>query len=128
MQRPAICLVLATSLVTTPLKLALAQAAQQDAATVQQTTTQDSSRTAGLLRVPPVTERTARLLHPSASEDTLADIFGEDGSLAGPASIPKGAKIVIYIVGGLALALALFLYICSTSGCLFGSPAGSFGG
>ncbi len=52
--RASIGLVLGIALVTTPLRVVLAQAARQQAATVQQNTAQDSSRTVGLIRVPPV--------------------------------------------------------------------------
>lgn len=116
--RAAVSLVLATALVTTPLKLVLAQAAGQQAATVQQTTAQDSSRTAGLIRVPPVTDKTAQLLEPRTSEDALAAIFADGETWAnpnGPAApraVPKGAKIAIYIVGVLAI-----LFLLAVAGC-----------
>ena len=118
----AISVVLLGTLLTTPLKQVLAQASQQDAASVQQTTAQDSSRTAELIRVPPVTDRTARLLEPLASEDALADIFAKDGSLTerAPRDIPKAVKIPLYfiaIVAAIAAVLALLLVLlCGPKG------------
>ena len=58
--RAAVSLMLATALVTTPLKLVLAQAAEQEAATVQQTRAQDSSGHR-LIGVPRATDNTSRL-------------------------------------------------------------------
>ncbi len=104
--KAALSIVLAATLVTTPLKLVLAQAAQQEAVSVQQTVPPDSSGHR-LIRVPPVTDNTSRLWEPLASEDAFADIFAEDGPVLEPAPIPKGAKIAIYIVVGLVLVAAL---------------------
>ena len=106
--RAIVSVVLATALVTTPLKLVLAQATQQEAVSVQQTVVPDSSGHR-LIGVPPVTDNTSRLWEPLASEDAFADIFAEDGSLAGPTPIPKGAEIAIYIVVGLVLVAALLI-------------------
>ncbi len=104
--RRAISVILAAILVTTPIKLVLAQTAQQEAVSVQQTVPPDSSGQR-LIGVPPVTDSPSRLWEPLASEDALESIFAEDGSLAGPTPIPKGAKIAIYIVVGLVLVAAL---------------------
>jgi len=122
--RTAISLVLATALVTTPLKVVLAQAAGQQADTVQQTTAQDSSRTAGLIRVPPVTDKTAQLLEPSTSEDALAAIFADDGDVGwapAPRYIQKGAKIALILVGSLAFLFLLFIIDCKTGDPCFSS-------
>ena len=63
--RTAVSVLLATALVTTPIKLVLAQTAQQEAATVQQTAPPDSSGHR-LIGVPPVTDNTSRLwINPS---------------------------------------------------------------
>ena len=119
--RAIVSLVLATALVTTPLKLVLAQAAQQEAVSVQQTALPDSSGHR-LIGVPAVTDNPSRLWEPLASEDALESIFAEDGSLAGPTPIPKGAKIAIYVVVGLLALALLILVIClipgNPSGCL----------
>ena len=87
--RRAISIVLAAILVTTPLKMVLAQAAQQEAVSVQQTVPPDSSGHR-LIGVPPVTDNTSRLWQPLAGKDAIADIFAEDGSIPGsaPAATP----------------------------------------
>ncbi len=103
--KAALSFVLAGLLVTLPIKQVLAQAAQQEAATVQQTAPDSGGHR--LIGVPPVTGNTSRLWEPLASEDALAGIFAEDGSIPGPAPIPKGAKIAIYIVVGLVILAAL---------------------
>ncbi len=109
--RAALSVVLATALVTTPLKLVLAQAAQQEAVSVQQTAPPNSSGHR-LIGLPPVTDNTSRLWEPLAGKDAIADIFAEDGSMPGPAlrDMPRGAKdVAIYIVVGLVItALVLF--------------------
>ena len=124
--KAALSIVLAGLLVTTPLKLVLAQASHQEAATVQQTTAQDSSSTAGLIRVPPVTDKTAQLLEPSTKEDALAAIFADEtwpnlGVAAAPRAIPKGAKIALIVVGVLAILFLLAAIDCYTGDGCFGT-------
>ncbi len=87
--KAALSIVLAGLLVTTPLKMVLAQAAQQEAVRVQQTAPPDSSGHR-LIGVPPVTDNTSRLWEPLAGKDGIADIFAEDGSIPGsaPAATP----------------------------------------
>ena len=94
--KAALSIVLAGLLVTTPLKLVLAQTAQQEAVSVQQTVPPDSSGQR-LIGVPPVTDNSSRLWEPLAGKDALAGIFAEDGSILGPAprAIPRGARIVL---------------------------------
>ena len=116
--KAALSIVLAGLLVTTPLKLVLAQAAEQEAATVQQTASPDSSGHR-LIRVPPVTDKTARLWEPLASEDALADVFAKDGSLPdrAPRDIPKAVKIPLYFIAVVAITVVvlggLLLLICA---------------
>ncbi len=109
--KAALSIVLAGLLVTTPLKLALAQAAQQEAVSIQQTAPPNSSGHR-LIGLPPVTDNIARLWEPLAGKDAIADIFAEDGSIPGPAprDMARGAKdVAIYIVVGLVItALVLF--------------------
>ncbi len=109
--RAALSLMLATALVTTPLKLVLAQAAQQEAVSVQQTAPPDSSGHR-LIGVATRDRHTSRLWEPLASKDVIADIFAEDGSIPGPAprDMARGVKdVAIYIVVGLVItALVLF--------------------
>ena len=104
--KAALSIVLAGLLVTLPIKQVLAQAVQQEVGSEQRTAPPDGHR---LIGVPPVTDNTSRLWEPLASEDAFADIFAEDGSLAGPTPIPKGAEIAIYIVVGLVLVAALLI-------------------
>ena len=109
--KAALSIVLAGLLVTTPLKLALAQAAQQEAVSVQQTAPPDSSGHR-LIRVASRDRHTSRLWEPLAGKDAIADIFAEDGSIPGstPRDMTRGAKdVAIYIVVGLVItALVLF--------------------
>ncbi len=81
--RAALSIVLAGLLVTTPLKLVLAQAAQQEAVSVQQTVPPDSSGHR-LIGVTPVTANPSRLWEPLGGKDAIADIFTEDGLIPGP--------------------------------------------
>jgi len=117
--KAALSIVLAGLLVTLPIKQVLAQAVQQEVGSEQRTAPPDGHR---LIGVPPVTDNTSRLWEPLASEDAFADIFAEDGSITGPAPIPKGAKIAIYVVVGLLALALLILVIClipgNPSGCL----------
>ena len=116
--RAVVSVVLATALVTTPIKLVLAQAAQQEAVSVQQTVPPDSSGQR-LIGVPPVTDNTSRLWEPLASEDAFADIFAED---AGPAPMPKGVRTVLTVIAAVAILVVvlggLYLLACNTGdGC-----------
>ena len=77
--KTALSIVLAATLVTTPLKLVLAHAAQQESVSVQQDAPPDSSGHR-LIGVPPVTDKTSRLWEPLASKDALAGIFAYDDS------------------------------------------------
>ena len=79
-----------------------------------------------MIRVPPVTEKTAQLLEPLTSEDPFAAIFADDvetfRSLAtAPRAIPKGVKIALYAVVTLVLTAAilvgLLVLICSDGAC-----------
>ncbi len=95
--KAALSIVLAGLLVTTPLKLALAQAAQQEAVTVQQTVAPDSSGHR-LIGAATRDRHTSRLWEPLASKDVIADIFAEDGSIPGsaPRDMTRGQKMLPY--------------------------------
>ena len=120
--RAALSIVVATALVTTPMKLVLAQAAQQEAASIQQTASDSSGHR--LIGVPPVTANTARLWEPLASEDALAGIFAYDDSETrvpapgAPASYLSGvvARVVLVVVGIAAFLLLLFVLTCAGDG------------
>ena len=114
--RRAIAIVLSAVLVTTPLKLVLAQAHQQEAVSVQQTAPPDSSGHR-LIGVPLVTDNTSRLWEPLASKDAIADIFAEDGSILEPAprDIPAGGKVAIVIVA-VAMLVLLVIVLCGPKG------------
>ena len=109
--KAALSIVLATTLLAAPLNLVLAQAAQQEAVSVQQTAPPHSSAYR-LIGLPPVTDNIARLWEPLAGKDAIAGIFAEDGPIPGPAprDMARGAKdVAIYIVVGLVItALVLF--------------------
>ncbi len=108
--RAALSIVLAGLLVTAPLKLVLAQAAQQEAVSVQQTVPPDSSGHR-LIGVPPVTDNTSRLWEPLASKDALVDIFAYDDSetrVAAPQEFGGGGgATVLLVVVMLSLLVAL---------------------
>ena len=70
--KAALSIVLAGLLVTTPPKMVLAQAAQQEAVSVQQNTAPDRSSHRPI-RVPPITDGTAPLWRPLRTHDNLAD-------------------------------------------------------
>ena len=67
--RKAISIVLAALLIVLPVEQVLAQASQQEAASVQQTVPSDGA--ANLFRVPPLTENSARLLGGSSERAPL---------------------------------------------------------
>ena len=77
--RRAISVILAAILVTTPIKLVLAQTAQQEAVSVQQTAPPDSSGHR-LIGVPPVTDNTSRLWR-NPSDRALLDTEFADALL-----------------------------------------------
>ena len=108
--KAALSIVLAATLVTTPLKLVLAQAAEQEAATVQQTAPPDSSGHR-LIVVPPVTDNTSRLWEPLASEDALAGIFAYDDSQSRP-RMPPVPRAVVVVVVILLLLFIIFVIVC----------------
>ena len=123
--KTALSIVLAGLLVTTPLKQVFARAAQQEAVSVQQTAPTDSSGQR-LIGVPPVTDNTARLWEPLASEDAIADIFAEDGLIPGPAAAPisREAEIIIGVAVVAAVVIVLVL-IVNAIGDEFGKIGGS---
>ena len=107
--KAAVSIVLAGLLVTTPLKLVLAQAAQQEAVSVQQTVPPDSSGHR-LIGVPPVTDNTSRLWEPLASKDALAGIFAYDDSetrVPAPQGMGGGGGGIVLVIVMLSLLVAL---------------------
>ena len=111
--RRAISIVLAAILVTTPLKMVLAQAAQQEAVSVQQTVPPDSSGHR-LIGVPPVTDNTSRLWEPLASKDALAGIFAYDDSetrVPAPQGGGGGSIVLVIVMLSLLVALGVTLII-----------------
>ncbi len=118
--RAALSIVLATALITTPLKLVLAQAAKQEAVSVQQTAPPDSSRHR-LIAVPPVTDNTSRLWEPLASEDVRKSIFTYDGSETWVAAQQEfgGGGLATVVGPTIALILVVFLIVkCLAEKCL----------
>ncbi len=109
--RVAVSIVLATTLVTTPLKLVLAQAAEQEAVSEQQTAPDSTTH---LIRVPPLTHKTARLWMVSSDKARLNTEFagasfvqeqGGEVSTAALVAIVLGSIVVVgAIVGGIAAA------------------------
>ena len=103
--RAAVSVVLATALVTTPLKLVLAQAAEQEAVSEQQTAPDNTTH---LIRVPPLTHKTARLWMVSSDKALLNTEFAgasfvQEGGLSTAAAwaiILGSVAVVGAIVGG----------------------------
>ncbi len=125
--KAALSIVLAGLLVTTPLKLALAQAAQQEAGVSEQQAAPPDSSGQRLIGVPPVTNNTSRLWEPLAGKDAIADIFAEDGLIPGPAAAPisKDAKTAIIVVAVLAAVVIGLVLIVNAIGDEFGKLGGS---
>ena len=109
--RAALSIVLAGLLVTTPLKLVLAQAAKQETATVQQTAPDSSSHR--LIRVPPITDRTAPLWRPLRTHDNLADALpdGRTMHLAPLSTFAVPAVSAEEVAAGVAVAIVLILLV-----------------
>ncbi len=119
--RTAISLVLATALVTTPIKMVLAQAAQQEAVSVQRTTPPDSSDHR-LIGVPPVTDNTSRLwgtpsdrallntelAAPLTSKADLGFLYQENEE-------EGGSKTVMWVVVAVVLVIVLGAVIISVN-------------
>ena len=110
--RVAVSLVLATTLVTTPLKLVLAQAAQQQTISGQQTTAPDSSSHRPI-RVPLITDRTAPLWRPLRTHDNLADALpdGLTMHLAPLSTFAVPAVSAEEVAAGVAVAIVLILLV-----------------
>ena len=99
--RAALSIVLATALVTTPVKLVLAQAAQQEAR--QQTADSSGHR---LIGVPPVADNTSRLWR-NPSDLALPNTELADGSFVQGGELSVGAQVAIAIV---VIAVGLLIY------------------
>ena len=99
--RRAISIVLAAILVTTPLKMVLAQAAQQEAVSVQQTVPPDSSGHR-LIGVPPVTDNTSRLWQPFAAENPPGNFvessLSTKDAVDGWSDWPKWRKVLLVVL------------------------------
>jgi len=107
--KAALSIVLAGLLVTTPLKLVLAQAAQQEAVSAQQTAPPDSSGHR-LIGVATRDRHTSRLWEPLASEDALAGIFAYDDSQTRMQRVPRAVVVVVVI---LLLLFIIFAIACN---------------
>ena len=107
--RAALSIVLAGLLVTTPLKQVLAQADQQEAVSVQRTASPDSSGHR-LIRVPPVTDNTARLWQHRVSPSPADPLFTDERVRLpqqfwpGTPTAVKIAVIIVVLVAVIALA------------------------
>ncbi len=110
--KAALSIVLAGLLVTTPLKLVLAQAAQQEAATVQQTAPDSSGHR--LIGVPPVTDNTSRLWKNPADRARLNTELS-DGLFVQRGELSIGAQVAIAIVV-IAVGLLIFVAIIKRAG------------
>ena len=117
--RAIVSLVLATALVTTPLKMVFAQAEQQEAVSVQQNALPDSSGHR-LIRVPPVTDNTARLWrNPSGRallNTELADASLVEEGWFGDLSPDAKVGIVLLVIVLVAVAVYVFVAACAGGG------------
>ncbi len=103
--KAVLSIILAGLLVTTPLKMVLAQAAQQEAVSVQQTAPPDSS-SHQLIGVPPVTDNTSRLWRNPADRARLNTELS-DGFFVQRGELSIGAQVAIAIV---VIAVGLLIY------------------
>ncbi len=114
--RTAVSVVLATALVTTPLKLVLAQAAQQQTISGQQTTAPASSSHRPI-RFPPITDRTAPLWRPLRTHDNLADALPDGRTMhLAPLStfavpVASDEKVVLYVLAGIVIVVLIIVFV-----------------
>ena len=111
--RAVLSIVLAGLLVTTPLKLVLAQTAQQEAVSVQQTASPDS-KGHRLIGVPPVRANTSRLWRNPADRARLNTELS-DGFFVQRGELSIGAQVAIALVV-IAVGLLIFGAIAKALG------------
>ncbi len=102
--KAALSIVLAGLLVTTPIKLVLAQAAQEEAVSVQQTAPPDSSGHR-LIGVPPVTDNTSRLWSTPSDRARLNTEFA-GASFVQEGGLSTAARVAI-VLGSIVVAGAI---------------------
>ena len=109
--RKAISVVLAALLIILPVEQVLAQAVQQEAVSVQQTTPDGA---AALLRVPPLTPNAALLLRASSDGVLLESSLSNTDAVVGWSdwSNKKRTWIVVAFVAGLAAVVLLIKILC----------------
>ena len=114
--RAALSIALAGLLVTTPLKMVFAQAAQQEAATIQQTADSSGHR---LIGVPPVTDTTSRLWGTPSDRSLLNTAFAdallvqEDTSWWDGLSTTAQVVIFIAVIAIVVVVVAVYFVECS---------------
>ena len=127
--KAALSIVLAALLIILPVEQVLAQAAQQEAVSVQQT--QPLGGAAQLFRVPPLTDNSARLLGASSERVLLNTPFAEsslsntDAVVQSPSgsSTKKKIWIGVAVVAGIVALAFLISRLCPTGcGGLGGQP------
>ena len=96
--KAALSIVLAGLLVTTPVKLVLAQAAEQDSTTADASLVQ-APESSHLIRVPALTATTALLWQPALENHSVQEASWD---------WPKGVKVVLIVI--LSIGLAVLLY------------------
>ncbi len=116
--KAALSIVLAGLLVTTPLKLVLAQAAQQQTISGQQTTAPDSSSHRPI-RILPITDRTAPLWRPLRTHDNLADALpdGRTMHLAPLSTFAVPAVSAWKVVVGVVVVIVLIFIVAFAIWC-----------
>ena len=104
--RKALSIVLAALLIMLPVEQVLAQAVQQEAVSVQQAVPSDGA--ARLLRVPPLTQNSVRLLRTSSDRALLSARFVErpvmqedSGGGVSMSEVIAGLVVIGAIVGGI---------------------------
>ena len=108
----ALSIVLAALLIILPVEQVLAQAAQQEAVSLQQAAPSGSA--ASLFRVPPLTENTALLLRTNPVDALLPTPVALNPGVDEPAPMPlsTGGKIaiivgVLLVIGAIAIGVAI---------------------
>ena len=113
--RAALSVVLATALVTTPLKLVLAQAAQQDSTTVHTTSLGTNPGAALVIRIPEVTAATAALWQPMVRSVPIGDSFPTGADLRQDDDGLSAGTVVVIVLGIslLVLVVAIAATLCA---------------
>jgi hypothetical protein len=112
--KAALSIVLAGLLITLPAEQVLAQAAQQEAVSVQQTEPSDPA--ARLFRVPPLTENSALLLGASSERAQLEPSLSNRYAVPGWSDWSNGKRALVVVGVIVAAYVVIAVIVLSTCG------------